>query len=387
MMSKTSKAFGSRVAVATLGVSLLSGSALAFDLPFVMTPLGDLPGGDFFSSAWGINNNGVVVGTGTNDEDELTAFIWDEMSGMSAIAGVDTFAGSTARGINDNGVIVGWTSDEGSSINDANAYVIKDGMVDFIFAGNQQVKWSRAWGIEGNTVYGWVGPGNGSLQGYTYDVNTEVITQYTTTGYRSTLVRGYNANTGVAVGTSQNVDTVDSIATIWWDSMGNFTTIGPTAGYQESRATAITDSGIVIGSSGNLDFDERQAFMWTEDTGLMNLGFLAGYANSSASAINADGSIILGSAFNVEEEDGVGTYWTEDTGWVDINTLVTNLDGYRIFKTKGFNADNWVIADAFNANGEIEAVLLRPIPGPASLALLAIGGVLLSGSRRRRAQA
>ena len=386
MMSKTQNRFAGRAAVAALGVSVLSGSALAFDIPFFLTPLGDLEGGDFFSTAWGLNDNGMVVGTGTNSDNELQAFMWNEMDGMTAVPGLDVPQGSTARGINNDGVIVGFSSPTGSGQNDVNAFVYKDGAIDYIFDGNPQVRWSRGWGISGDVGYGWVGAGGGTLVGYTYDVNTEVTTLYETPGYRSTLVRGYNANTGFAVGTSYNVDTVDSIATVW-DADMNATVLGVLAGFDESRATAITDDGIVIGASGRMNFEQREAFKWTANDGLMSLGLLAGFDNTGASAISDDGSIILGRAYNVEEDDGVGTYWTEDTGWVDINTIVQDLDGYLVYGTKGFNEDGWVIADAFNPNGDVEAVLLRPIPGPASIALLALGGILLTGGRRRRVEA
>ena len=49
--------------------------------PYSLTPLGDLPGGSFYSSARGMNDLGQVVGQSNGDE----AFIWDSTYGMQSL--------------------------------------------------------------------------------------------------------------------------------------------------------------------------------------------------------------------------------------------------------------------------------------------------------------
>ena len=80
----------------------------------VMTPLGDLPGGDFASTALGISADGsVVVGfSGSASGDE--AFVWDEVNGMRSVRSLLTSAGLD---MTDWELIQAWdVSDDGSVI-------------------------------------------------------------------------------------------------------------------------------------------------------------------------------------------------------------------------------------------------------------------------------
>ncbi len=73
--------------------------------------LGDLPGGQDFSSAKAINNSGQVVG-GSNSAAGASAFVWDSEQGMRDLNALLDSTGTgwhltAARGINSFGQIVG----------------------------------------------------------------------------------------------------------------------------------------------------------------------------------------------------------------------------------------------------------------------------------------
>jgi probable HAF family extracellular repeat protein len=74
----------------------------------VYQDLGVLPGGNW-SSAYGINNSGTVVGYSSLASGNFGAFVWTPQSGMQQLG---TFGGpdSYATGINNNGEVIGYAS-------------------------------------------------------------------------------------------------------------------------------------------------------------------------------------------------------------------------------------------------------------------------------------
>jgi len=74
----------------------------------VYQDLGVLPGGNW-SSAYGINNSGTVVGYGSLASGNFGAFVWTPQSGMQQLG---TFGGpnSYATGLNNNGEVIGYAS-------------------------------------------------------------------------------------------------------------------------------------------------------------------------------------------------------------------------------------------------------------------------------------
>ena len=104
---------GLRDLIAGIGNVASGSEAVIWDAQQGLTGLGDLPGGDFLSSAYGINDAGVVVGTGRVDDGDQT-FIWDPVNGMVALRDLiqdgsdDGFNMRQARDINNRGAIVGW---------------------------------------------------------------------------------------------------------------------------------------------------------------------------------------------------------------------------------------------------------------------------------------
>ena len=73
-----------------------------------LTWLGTLPGYDRSSEAWGVSNNGVVVGRAYNAAGQYRAFRWTAAGGMQDLG---TLGGDSSRalGVSAGGsVVVGW---------------------------------------------------------------------------------------------------------------------------------------------------------------------------------------------------------------------------------------------------------------------------------------
>ena len=76
-----------------------------------MTDLGDLPGGEDYSVASAVNNNGLVVGR-SSAADDFRAFLWTAETGMvdlnaQTISGGEGWLLTSANGVNDAGQIIG----------------------------------------------------------------------------------------------------------------------------------------------------------------------------------------------------------------------------------------------------------------------------------------
>ena len=97
-------------AAGILAVSVTAQSASAAPV-YDLTALGDLPGRGFQSEAWGINDQGQVVGFSASSLGTREAFLWDPVNGMQALGDLPGGpAFSHAFGINNQGQVVGLSS-------------------------------------------------------------------------------------------------------------------------------------------------------------------------------------------------------------------------------------------------------------------------------------
>jgi len=178
------------------------------------------------------------------------------------------------------------------------------------------------------------------------------------TGGHTGVARGINES-GQIVGYSGASDGA-SHAVLWQN--GTVTDIG-----SPGEAYAINESGQVVGWGG------QTAFLWPNGS----LGSLPSHTRSLAYAIN-DTAVVVGEAY--DNNEGFWHAFISEGGVMqDLNDLVDRTSyGGTVRSATGINNIGQIVG--LGANGE--GLLLTPIPEPATLLLLALGGLALV--RRRR---
>lgn len=267
-------------------------------------------------TARAINDKGQIVGywgqLGTvGSSGGCRAFLYD--NGMIENIDLTPGHGNAAYGINNNGEIVGWRENAGHR----QAGLYEDGAW-IILGDGLNGHWSEARGINNaGQIVGFsdFGTWDSYQTKYAFLYQDGVATKLWMLGGQAL---GIN-NIGEVVGWLQ-IATGGGRAFVWRD--GTMTQLG-TLGYS-SAARAINDNGLVVGDS-KLDPSLYHAFLY-EDGVMKDLGTLGG--NSSAQAINNKGQIVGYSyaddgthAFlydnGVMTDLGFGAaYGINDNGWI-----------------------------------------------------------------------
>jgi len=357
--------------------------------PYQIVDLGVLPGATrSTSSASAINNQGQIVGTSYSSTGYSHATLFDA-SGAGNHIDLGTLGGrcSSALSINENGQIVG--------VADTIAY-----------SGHA-------------TLFNSAGTGNninlGTLMVYVY--------QYFSAAYEIN-------NLGQVIGTADSRD--GGRATLFdVEHWGNNNTDLGTIGGDYSAAMAINDNGQIVGSA--YDSTNHHHFATLFDSSgeeeNINLGTIPGGNDSEAMSINNQGQIVgwaygnssnkhavlfdpTGSGNNVflgnpnEYESFAGTInnlgqivgWTcmtnnayratlfDPTGAgnnIDLNSLLPEGSGWTLTVAADINANGWIIGQGKNPDGEYHAFLLKPVPEPATVSLLLLGGMGMIRRKRR----
>lgn len=350
----------------TLLCGLLLGAS-AFAVPtYTVTDLGDLPMGSDRSYAYGVNNNGQVVGRGSSPGGTYEPFLWEKDAGMQGLGVLgDGSSISTAVSINDNGQVVGrsdgrgflWQEDTGLvDLNDR--YDIADIRSATDINNNGQIA-ANAGGYGALLEPGGQATSVGALPGlesrsFVYGINDNAE------------IAGYSGNT-------------QSGRAFVWSSGTGMTNLGVLPGMEASIAEGINNNTDVVGYMRGSD-SALQAFFWNEATGLTGLDNSAGQ-NSVAFSIN-DAGYIVGRA-------GSAMLWDEQLNPYRLDELVNPDD--PLFGEVSLSSA-WDINDAGQIVGwglidnAYHAFLLDPVDvsEPASLSLLALFLVPLLVKRRSR---
>ncbi|GIV58795.1 MAG: hypothetical protein KatS3mg042_1708 [Rhodothermaceae bacterium] len=219
--------------------------------------LGTLGGPE--SKAFGVSNDGVVVGYATNLAGESRAFRWTEAGGMQDLGALILYSThSYAYDVSEDGsVVVGhshrpfrWTEPSGMQPIDTDHY-----------------------GVASSVSY------DGSLSGGWYfdgETGRDTPFRWTEASGMDILFEGANG------------------AFVWGVS---------------------GDGSVCVGSIGAV----RRAFRWTETTGVQDLGTLGGL-ESEAYAADEDGSVIVGHAVNTSGNRRPFR-WTSSAGMTDLTSL------------------------------------------------------------------
>jgi probable HAF family extracellular repeat protein len=389
--------------------------------PYVVTNLGDLPGGDDFSEAYGINSYGQVVGfsriTGTEH-----AFLWTPNSPNGTTGsmidlgdlpgGIDE---SQAFGINAQGQVAG----NGSAATGTRGYLWTPtapngttGSMTNLGDLPGGTNFSAAGGInsQGQTV-GYTGATTGTraflwTPTIPNGASGSMIDLGELPGGDDESVAGAINSFGQVIGYSEAAPgNVGQRAFLWTPTAPNGTTgsminLGALPGGSFSEGDGINSFGQVVGLSSSPD--GQRAFLWTPTTpngtagSMINLGDLPGGIDASrARAINSQGDVV-GLSHSIGQRAFLWKPLTSNgtTGaMLDLNTLMEPLSGagWLLNQANSINDRGQIVGNGvFDADGPggaagvRRAFLLTPIPEPSTAVLIAIGTMALIARRRIR---
>jgi uncharacterized membrane protein len=324
------------------GSPMLIGPALSAGATFM--PLGDLPGGSFDSTAFGISADGrVVVGQGTSDLGH-EAVVWMPPSGpLSLGPSPGGFFGASAEAASDDGVFVAgflqrtgttfaafrWSAATGLHfIDDIPGGPASNSAVDLSSDGSVLVGLGNS--VNGIEAYRWTAAtgavGLGDLPGIPFTSHSN----------------GVSADGTIVVGHG-NVLFGDAGGEGWrWTQETGMVGLGdlPGGGF-ESSAETISRNGKYVAGYGTVA-EGRMAFRWSADEGMRALGEIPGGAFMSwGRAVSDDGDVAGVSSGPGGDE---AMLWTSDLGMVPVAPLLrlfgaTGLDGWRLNSVEGISAD------------------------------------------------
>ncbi len=381
---------------AALGLGAAAGAALAQPS---FTPLGDLPGGQAYSDAWGVSADGsTVVGSSIISGNIIfggthAAFRWTEEAGIVdiySLGGIGTICrayaanadGTRVVGMADYGVLSPtqivafiWTSGVGA---------VEIGDLPGGPSGSARAA-ARGVSADGAIVAG-QGESDFGAEPFRYTVASATFLGLGDLpgGKFGGSAYGISADGLTIVGSSITDDGTQSFRWTEPEGMVGIGHLGVPTGitpFSEAYA-ASADGTVIVGLSRSMASSNSgwEAFRWTQAGGMIGLGDLPGGAVLSAAyGTTADGSIVVGTAGVQGSCTPFGCQtaprafiWDAPNGLRDLALVLTglglNLTGWTLTDARGVSADGLVIVGTgINPQGNIEA-WRADLGGPACYA-------------------
>jgi len=374
-----------RLTLATAALAVAASVSTTYAvLPFTITAIDTLGGDRNFAND--ISDTGFVTGNSRKaGGSQLFPYVWQAgvAEEIPILSGVPTFG--RGFGVNNAGVVVGESGNGPSKPFQYNATTNAISDLGSLPGGSGGV----ANGINNaGTVVGAASNGqsvrafisNGTAEGPLVDLGTPL-------GTSNSFARAYGISpSGIVAGVARNASDSTSEPTLWVDDgMGGYTpnTIGTPAGSVFGEAFAATDDGSAVGRYSDPISGQTRAFFY-DGMSSTDLGLLPGetFDNARALDINSSGQIVgyVADFDNAPSFGGAAVLWDEGTIF-DLNSLIPAGSGWNLLSAQGINELGQIVGFGTLA-GQTRAFVLTPIPEPASLALLAMGGLALL--RRKR---
>jgi probable HAF family extracellular repeat protein len=313
--------------------SALGGEAFRWTSATGMVGLGDLPGGRFTSGAEAVSADGnVVVGTGwiddsSHDGDEMSPFRWTSATGMVDLGDLDNCISnwgcrsSSGTDVSADGSVVVGTSNHGFDTREAFRWTSADGMLSIGALPSGRAR-ARAYGV--------------------------------------------SADGTVIVGRDEVWENnEDSLEAFRWTAATGMVGLGDLPdGRFASEANDVSADGSVIVGVGETAVG-GEAVVWTSAGGMVGLGFLPGGDNRSyALGVSADGSMVVGQSELADSGSPSRAFvWTQANGMQSLRDMliakdVATLDNWELREARSISANGeWVVGVGLNALGLDEAFL------------------------------
>jgi len=351
--------------------------------------LGTLGGED--SCARSVNESGQVVGASQDSSGRFRATLFDPTGGgnnvdLGAISGSTT---SQALYINDCGQIVGdcWIGGVGyqatlfDPTGNGNNTALRP------YTGFQN--WAKSINNSGQIIGSCVGPGV-AFKGYVavaFDRggNWWYDKRLGTLGGHESRASSIN-DAGQIVGWAEN-PSGDRRATLFDPTgYGNNVDLGAAPGYSLSSAVSINEAGQIVGSVTDSSGHHRAALFDPTGTGYnIELGTIGG-ESSETLCINDIGQIVGWGYDSLGRWHAVLFDPTGGGNNIDLNTLIDPDSGWTLKSACSINNHAWIVGQGINPDGYTRGFLLKPIPEPATIALLSLGALFVT-RRGKRASA
>ncbi len=305
----------------------------------ILYTLTDLAAGHNGTSiAYSINNDGIAVGA-------FNSIACKFDNGLFILGTLEGYTKSFAYSINNSGQIVGWVETTSANRKAAN---FSTAVPQFI----STAKYSIAIGISDSGRI--VGISNGSSNYQAYDFTVEQ--SLGSLGGTNSWALGINSS-GIVVGAAQDVNGIYKPT--------KFDTSNIALSEKTGWAYAINNNADadIVGAIN--DENGYRAYNFTSDT---ELGTLGG-TNSVASSVN-DFGIIVGYAQD-KDNNFQACLFDQLQGALNLNLLV-DAPGWNLQYAYDINNNGWIVGSGI-FEGTERAFLLKPIPEPATVAVLMIG--------------
>lgn len=315
--------------------------------------LGDLPGGQVESHAFGVSADGrTVVGHSFSANGDKEAFKWTKLGGMQGLGDLQAIrADSRANAASRDGAIIvgsgrGGTNKGTMGSTTAFCWTNAEGMKDLgSLAGRYSSSLAHDVSSDGATIVGFSTSGEGSRQ--------EAFRWTKATGMKGLggmlpgKFGGSNANAISGDATTIVGSSESTQGAFRWNEAGGMQSLGAVPdGGRSSDAVDVSGDGSIIVGVVRYRGTKQMAFRWSEKDGIQVLNDLpGGHENCTATAISEDASTIVGAAYSAVGSEAVR--WTNSGGVESIRQLLVDhgidMTGWRLWTATGVSSDGNVI--------------------------------------------